>query len=374
MARRSEDERMVPAWLDRAVAIGWRVAFLVAVAFVLYLLLTYLRLIVLPVFVALVATAVIAPLVNILERRGIHRLAGTWIVFLGLTGLAGGFLVYVIPQLVDEFEGLDDTVAEAADDIREWLVDGPIGLSERQIDDAFGQVERQFEDNQETLVQGVISGALTAVEIIVGALVTLVLTFFFVKDGPRMVGWIQDQTPQRFGRDLAEVGRRSWSSLSAYFRGVTIDGLIEGTLMAIALIILGVPLVAPLAILTFLGGYVPFIGATLAGTVTAMVALATRGLGAAVVVIIVTIAIQNLENQLLQPLVMGKVTKLHPVVVLVAVTTGGILGGIPGLFVAVPITVVAVRVATYFIHEREPPEEPIDGSTGEPPLPIEAAG
>jgi putative heme transporter len=374
MARRSEDERMVPAWLDRAVAIGWRVAFLVAVAFVLYLLLTYLRLIVLPVFVALVATAVIAPLVNILERRGIHRLAGTWIVFLGLTGLAAGFLVYVIPQLIDEFEGLDDTVAEAADDIREWLVDGPIGLSERQIDDAFGQVERQFEDNQETLVQGVISGALTAVEIIVGALVTLVLTFFFVKDGPRMVGWIQDQTPQRFGRDLAEVGRRSWSSLSAYFRGVTIDGLIEGTLMAIALIILGVPLVAPLAILTFLGGYVPFIGATLAGTVTAMVALATRGLGAAVVVIIVTIAIQNLENQLLQPLVMGKVTKLHPVVVLVAVTTGGILGGIPGLFVAVPITVVAVRVATYFIHEREPPEEPIDGSTGEPPLPIEAAG
>jgi putative heme transporter len=374
MARRSDTERAVPGWLDRAVAIGWRVAFLVGVAFVLYLLLTYLRLIVLPIFVALIATAVISPAVNWLEGRGVHRLAGTWIVFLALAGATAGFFVYVIPQLVDEFQGLDDTVGEAVDDIRDWLVDGPLGLSERQLDDAIAQIETQFEDNQDTIVQGAITGAMTAVEIVVGALVTLVLTFFFVKDGPRMVAWIQEQTPQRFGRDIAEVGRRSWGSLSAYFRGVTIDGLIEGTLMAIALIILGVPLVAPLAILTFLGGYIPFIGATLAGAVTAMVALATRGLGAAIVVVIVTIAIQNLENQLLQPLVMGKVTKLHPVVVLVAVTTGGILGGIPGLFVAVPITVVAVRVATYFIHDREPPEQEAGPERGEGPWPIEAAG
>jgi putative heme transporter len=375
MADRAETERPVPSWLDRAVAIGWRVAFLIAVGFVIFLLLTRLRLIVLPVIIALVATAVLAPVVNWLEGRGVHRLLGTWMVFLGLMGVGAGFLYYLVPRLIEEFEGLDDTILEAGDEIREWLVEGPLGVTEQQIDDTFAQIEAQFEDNQDTVTEGVIAGAATALEIVVGALVAVVLTFFFVKDGPRIVGWILDQTPERFRTDAREVGERSWGSLGAYFRGVTIDGAIEGTLMAIALIVLGVPLVIPLATLTFLGGYIPFIGATLAGAITALVTLATRGPGAAIVVVLVTIAIQNLENQLLQPLVMGKVTKLHPVVVLIAVTAGGILGGIAGLFVAVPITVVAVRVATYFIHDRESPDaDQTDAHPPRAPLGVAPAG
>ncbi|MGH3001372.1 MAG: AI-2E family transporter [Gaiellaceae bacterium] len=196
-------------------------------------------------------------------------------------------------------------------------------------------------------VPTVLSGTMIAVELAVGTLLALFLLFFFLKDGDRIWAWVVRLFPGDARADVEAIGRRGWKVLGGYLRGVSIVALVDAVLIGGALAVLGVPFALPLALLTFLGGFLPIVGANLAGFAAAMVALVSDGLLTALVVAAVVLVVQQLEGHLLQPLIVGRSVRLHPVAILLAITAGGVLWGIPGAFLAVPLTAVSAAAASH---------------------------
>jgi putative heme transporter len=182
---------------------------------------------------------------------------------------------------------------------------------------------------------------------VVGALVTLFLLFFFVKDGPRFYGWLRAVVPESRRRNVEELVPEIWETLQSYLVGVVIIGLFDALFIGLALLIIGVPLVLPLAVLTFFAAFFPLVGAVVAGAVAGLVALVSGGIGDAVLVVASGLIVQQIEGNLLQPVVMGRQVQLHPAVTLLSVAAGGTVAGIAGAFLAVPVAAVTRRVLRY---------------------------
>lgn len=336
-----------PRWLVHWSAVAWRAGVLVAAAVLALYLLWRIRVAVVPVVVALLAATVLSPPVRWLERRGWPPVLATWAVFGGSLLVFGGFAWFAVPRVVDELQGIGDEVSTAWDELRDWLV-ANTGLTEGTLDRWQASVGDRLSGSRGSLVDGAFTSATLAVEIIAGALAAMVLTFFFVKDGPRISAWILDQLHGTVREDAAEVGRRAWRVLGGYVRGTTVNGLVEGSVTAVALVLLGVPLVVPLAVITFLAAYLPFVGAIVAGAIATAVALATEGWVTALLVLALYVAIQQLEGDLLAPLILGRTVKLHPVVILVSIVAFGVIAGIIGAFVAVPTVATIAAVVPHF--------------------------
>lgn len=332
----------VPRPLRRAADISWRFLVVAAAIGVVLLVLARLRLVVLPVVVALFLTVLLAPPVRWLERRGLPPLLATWLVLLVVLGSFAAVVYAVMPSVVSEFEGMGDAVSEGWDEVRDWLVDGPLDLEQEQIDDFFDRVGDEITEG--SVGEQLVTGAALAVEIVVGVLLTLVLLFFFVKDGPRMARWLLDRVPTEQQKTVAALARRGWWVLGAYFRGTALNGLVEAAASAIVLLVLGVPLVLPVALLFFFGAFFPLVGATVAGTVATLVTLVSVGTTEALIVLAAVIAIQQLEGNVLEPFILSRVMQLHPVVVLLALTAGAVTAGLAGAFLAVPVAAALVGV------------------------------
>src|SRR6266540_2166703 len=175
-------------------------------------------------------------------------------------------------------------------------------------------------------------------------LLSLVLTVVFIKDGDRMGNWFANHAGAR-ADDVRAAGRRAFETLGAYLRGQATVGLIDGVFIGIGLAVVGVPLAVPLAFLVFLGAFLPIVGAFLSGLIAALVALVSKGLVAALIIVGITILVQQLEGHVLAPLVLGRAVKLHPAVILLALTGGGVVGGIIGAALAVPSVAAATARA-----------------------------
>ena len=332
----------VPAALRQAGAVGWRVLVLLVLGWLALQLLVRLRLVVVPVIVGLFLTAMLLPPVDWLRDRGWPSAAATAAVLLAaVLGLAGaGYLlaVQVIPQLGQ----LSSQVSDSVDELQGWLVSGPIGLSQAQLLDLLERAQQELRERSDMLVQRALGWTTLLLELVAGALFAVVLAFFFLKDGPRMVDAALARVGGDPGRRLRAAGRRAWDTMGGYLRGVAVVGVVDGALIGLALVLLGVPLALPLAVLTAVGAFFPIVGAVTAGTLAALVALVSKGPVTALVVVSVTVLVQQLEGNLLQPVVMGRSLDLHPVVVMVALAVGGVLGGIVGAFLAVPVVAVAI--------------------------------
>ncbi len=356
-----------PALLREAATWSWTFLLVVAALTVSGLVLLRLRLVVVPIVVALLATTLLAPLVDWLARGRLPRLVATWAVFLG----AAAMLVLVgIPtarSVAGQFDAVAANVGQGVDDIRDWLADGPLGLSRDEIG---GYVETFTDEvrNSGALRSGVLSGAVLAAEVVTGGLLAIVLSFFFVKDGPRMSQWLLDHVPEDNRALVAALGRRAWTTLSGYVRGCAVVGAVDAVGIGLGLVVIGVPLVVPLMILTFMGAFFPIVGATVAGLIAALVALVNGGPVDALLVVAVVLVVQQVEGNVLEPLVMGKILRLHPTVILVALTAGSTLAGLLGAFLAVPVT--AVVAATANEHRRHQSRRqvivPVDGSRRKP--------
>lgn len=324
--------------LRRASDVAWRVLVVGLLAFVVGALLWKLRIVVLPVLIALLVSSVLAPLVVRLERRGWRTLPATLVVFFGfLLGLAA-VVAALIPSTVNELEGLGDTLEAALDDIEDWLVDGPLGLERADVeevtDDPGGKLSDLVRESSDRLA----SGARTVGEVLAGALLSVVLSFLFLKDGRRFQQWTLAHLPARHHAVARAAGRRALEALSGFLRGAAILGLLEGITIGVTLWLVGAPLPVPVAVFTFLAAFFPIVGAILAGAIAVLVTLTSQGFGAAVIVLVVAVVVQQLDGDLLAPWIYGRSLQLHPAVVLIALTVGGALGGIAGAFVAVPVS------------------------------------
>lgn len=336
----------MPRSLELAAALSWRALICAAAVVLAAVILARLRLVVLPIAVAVLLATVLTPPTRALRRRGVPAGAAAATVLLGaLAALAGAVTLVALP-VWDERDRVDRGVRGGVERMGDWLVDGPLGLSERQVDHAIGRAFDQLRDHGDAIAGGLVSGGLLALELLAGSLLALVLLFFALKDGERLWSFVVGLFPERRRGDVSAIGARAWVALGAYLGGVATVALVDAVFIGLGLYVIGVPLVLPLAVLTFLGGFIPIVGATAAGFAAAMVALVSEGVGGAVLVIGVVLAVQQLEGHLLQPLIVGRRVQLHPVAVILAVATGAVVWGIPGAFLAVPLTVVLAASAS----------------------------
>jgi predicted PurR-regulated permease PerM len=361
----------VPGWLSRSASVSWRLLVVAAAIGVLGFLLVYLRLVVLPVIVALFLSTLLAPPAGWLRARGWPPLAATWVVIGGAVLVIAGASAALAPQIGPEIGTLRDQVTAGLDDVQRWLREGPLQISDTQLSELLDRARQEAQANSRALTRGVLSGATLAVEVVTGGLLSLVLTFFFVKDGDRIGNWFARQAGSR-SDDVRAVGRRAFETLGAYLRGQATVGLIDGVFIGIGLAVVGVPLAVPLAFLVFLGAFLPIVGAFLSGLIAALVALVSKGLVAALIIVGITIFVQQLEGHVLAPLVLGRAVKLHPVVILLALTGGGVVGGIIGAALAVPAVAVVTSVGSYLrehpdvLERLEPSTLRADGRAGVP--------
>jgi len=327
----------VPEGLRRVSELGWRFLVLAATTVVLALLLARLRVVLVPTAVALLIACALWPLALRLRRVGVPPALTALLLLLGLAATVALAVAILAPRAADEFGELDVTVAGGVDRIEDWLTKRPLNLPSARVESFFDRAEGDARNAAGDLVGGAVGGAMLALEVVVGTLLTLVLAFFFLKDGDRLWAWVRASLLARWsGAD--EAGLRVRDVLAGYVRGTTIVALVDAVAIGFGLLLLGVPLVIPLAVLTFFGGFVPLVGATVAGFAAIMVALFSEGVLAAVFVLALVLGVQQLEGNVLQPFVVGRQVRLHPVVVLLAVSVGSVLWGIAGAFLAVPLT------------------------------------
>lgn len=338
------ERRSVPRWLEASAAVGWRLLVVAASLALLTYILVKLRLIVVPVIVALLLSTLLVPPARWLERRGWPALLSTFAVLLGAVALAVGLMSFIGLRVAAEADDLGDAVRQGFGQVQQWATDGPLQLSDEQLAGYADQALTQLRENTDVLAGGLLAGAALAAELVAGALIAVVVLFFFIKDGERLAAWARDRFPSGQRDRVVAGGRRAWDTLRRYLGGQAVTGLVDGAVIGIGLVIIGIPLALPLATLTFFGAFFPLVGATLAGLVAVLVALASGGLVDALLVLALVVVVQQVEGDVLAPLVLGRAVRLHPVVILLGLTAGGVIGGVLGAFLAIPLIGVAVAV------------------------------
>jgi|tagenome__1003787_1003787.scaffolds.fasta_scaffold20852154_2 predicted PurR-regulated permease PerM len=345
--------RGVPRSLVLASELGWRFLVVVGAIAVLAYGLWYIRLVALPAFLALLLSTILVPPARALRRRGLRPALATFIVFLGGLLVVAGVGALVVPAFASEVGKLSDTVTGGAQELGRLLA-GPLGLSHDQVQSAIDSVSRKLHASGGDIASGVMSGAVIAGQIVAAALLTLVLLFFYVKDGASLWRWTVRLFPAGVRPRVDDAGRQSWLMLGAYVRGQALVATVDAVFIGIGLAIIGLPLVLPLAVLIFVGAFVPIVGAFVAGAAAVLIALVSKGAGAALVVLGINLAVQQLEGNVLYPMIMRKTIELHPVATLLIVGAGGVLAGIIGALVAVPIAAVVATVLP-ILRGHEPP-------------------
>ena len=265
-----------------------------------------------------------------------------------------GVLAVVVPPAAGELDDLDVTISGGVEVVQRWLSDGVLGFSGDQVAAWLEQVERQVRDNAADLARGAVTGATLVAEVLVGLSLAVVLLFFLLKDGEDIWAWLCDLFPARHRTDVHDIGASVWATLGGYLRGVTLVALFDAVFIGLALVIAGVPLVVPLVVLTFLGAYVPIVGALVAGLAAVLVALVAVGPVGAIVVALAVLIVQQVESNVFQPVVVGRSVRVHPVGILLGVTAGAVLAGIVGAIVAMPAVAVCAAVLRYLRFERPP--------------------
>ena len=308
---------------------------------------------ILPVLLALIVSTVVWPPVKYMKKIGIPAaLASLLSIILGL-GLIAGIIALITPSIVSQAPQLVDSASIGIRRLQDWIQGPPLNINDDQINDGINQAVGFLQDRGEDIAGGVFAGVSTLGSVVVTLLLVLVLTFFFVKDGPRFLPWLRGVTGRRAGRHLTEVLTRAWVTLGGFIRTQAIVSFVDAFFIGIGLVILGVPLAWALAVLTFLGGFIPIVGAFTAGALAVLVAFVSNGLTTAIIVLALVIAVQQLEGNVLQPVLQSRSMDLHPVVILLAVAGGGTLFGILGAFLAVPVAAVVAVVIRYISEQMD---------------------
>jgi putative heme transporter len=352
----------VPVGLDRAAGWAWRLLLCAAAVSAVVVLLWYLRVIVLPVIVAITIAPALTPLEDRLRRAGLGRAAPGTALVIGLLVLAGLFAV-VTASVVQEYDELVASVRAGLDDLTDWLEGDPLNVSlERDLD---GSLRSAWQSTSSYLV----SGARSGVAVLTGIVLVVALLYFILRDGRSLWRRVLDRFPEELQGRVDRAGLHAWSVLGGYVRGTALIAAIDATLIGIGLWILGVPLAFALAVIIFLGAFIPFVGATLSGLFAVLVALADGGPGMALIALGIVLGVQFLEGNFLQPIIQSRTVDLHPAIILLAVAAGGSLFGILGAYLAVPMTAVAYAILTAIRAEEAVLEAPLPPPDGPDPVP-----
>jgi putative heme transporter len=336
----SLDDTDVPHSLRISAAWSWRLIVVGLVGYVGLRFIGLVSVVVVPLAIALLLTALLGPAVGWLLKLHLPRSLATFLVLICGLGAVAGTLTLVVNQFIDGVPQLTEKASAGVRQIQDWARTGPLHLSDHQVDQAIDSAQSWINDNTSSLTSTGISTAATVFELLTGLLLVLFSTFFFLRDGRKIWRFVVRLFPVNARWSLADAGDASWATLGAYVRATVLVAFIDAVGIGLALVLLHVQFPFPLAALVFLGAFVPIVGASVSGAVAVLVALVTQGWVVALITLGAVILVQQLEGHVLQPLIMGRAVALHPLAVIIGIACGVVLAGIIGALVAVPLIAV----------------------------------
>ncbi|WP_426568821.1 AI-2E family transporter [Streptomyces canus] len=354
-APRPDPAQVVPWGVRVAAEAGWRLLVLAGTVWVLMKVISAVQLVVLAFVVALLLTALLEPTVARLRRRGVPQgLATALTAILGFVviGLMGWFVTW---QVMENIDDLSDQVQDGIDDLRNWLLNSPFHVTDKQINAIAKNLREAVGANTDEITSAGLEGVTVVVEALTGILLSFFATLFLLYDGKRIWEWTLKLVPAAARPGVAGAGPRAWATLTAYVRGTVVVALIDAIFIGLGIYFLDVPMAVPLAVFIFLFSFIPLVGAVASGALAVVVALVTQGVFTAVMTLAVVLAVQQIEGHILQPFILGRAVRVHPLAVVLAVASGGMIAGIGGAVVAVPLVAVTNTVVTYLhAYSREP--------------------
>ncbi|WP_370414663.1 AI-2E family transporter [Streptomyces fradiae] len=347
VAARPDPVAAIPWGMRVAAEASWRLLVFAGTVWVLMKVISSVQLVVLAFVAALLITALLQPTVALLRRKGLPRGLATAVTAVSgfvIMGLVGWFVVW---QVMDNIDSLSDRVKDGIEELKRWLLDSPFHVTEQQINEIAKNLSDTIGSNAEQITSAGLQGVTVVVEAMTGILLAMFSTLFLLYDGKKVWEWTLKLVPAQARPGVAGAGPRAWRTLTAYVRGTVLVALIDAVFIGLGLWFLEVPMAVPLAVFIFLFAFIPLVGAVVSGALACVVALVTNGVFTALMVLVVVLAVQQIEGHVLQPFILGRAVRVHPLAVVLAVAAGGLTAGIGGAVVAVPLVAVANTVVGY---------------------------
>lgn len=352
------EDSTVPALLRHAAAWSWRLLLVAAVAYLTFKVADALRLFVIPLIAAMLLSALLQPLTALLRRHGLSALAATWCTLLATIAVLAGLGTLVTNRVQADYPRLAAEVRSTVREVKAYLAGPPFRLSGHRLNQLSSKLLTYLSQHKSVVAGTVLTGGRYFIEVLTGLILTFFITFFLLKDGHKIWSWLISGLRPVARSRAHRAGDAAWQALVSYVRGTTVVAAIHALFIGLALWLIGVPLLVPLVILVFIAAYVPLIGILVVGALAILVTLATKGWVGAVILLAVFLAENQVESHLLQPLVVGRIVRLHPLAIIVVLAVGGIVAGIPGAIVAVPTAAVVSYAWPYLKGEPDPTAGP----------------
>jgi predicted PurR-regulated permease PerM len=344
-------------WIRTAGDYAWRILALGAVAYFAVMLLAKLSLVVIPFLASILITAVLHPLAARLRRSGMPRGLATILTLLIAVVILGGLITVVVVRAAEQAPQLGNEINNLLPHIKRWLINGPLQLNPTTVNNLNNTISKDISKNSSAIASTALSTTKTVVDFLGGLVLAIFSTVFLLYDGARVWGFLLKAVPRDARASVDSAGRAAWVTISYYVRGTLIVATFHGVAVAATLTGLGVPLAFPLAVLVALGSFVPLVGAVVTGVLAVAVAGLSQGLVAAIVMAAVLLLENQIEGHLLQPFVVGRYVRIHPLAVVLSLASGGILFGIVGAVIAVPVVAVINSAVRALLEVRDHPKE-----------------
>ncbi|MBU7599115.1 AI-2E family transporter [Streptomyces sp. P38-E01] len=361
-----EPPTVVPWGLRVAAEAGWRLLVLAGVVWVLIQVIGAISMLVIAFSAGLLLTALLQPTVARLRRWGLARGLATATVFSGGFGALGLIGWFVVWQVMENQEDLVKQIQSGVDELRTRILDSPFQVTDAQLNDLADNLNSWIGEHSQELTSAGLEGASYVVEFLTGAALAAFVTLFLLYDGRRIWDWCLKFVPSVAREGVAGAGPRAWATLTGYVRGTVIVAFIDAVGIGVGIYFLGVPMAVPLAVIVFIFAFVPIVGALVSGSLAVVVAFVTNGIGTALLVLGVVLLVQQIEGNILQPFILGRLVQVHALGVVLAVTAGTLLAGIPGAVVAVPLVAVTNTVVGYlraYAEQQNPDHRAHHGAT-----------
>jgi predicted PurR-regulated permease PerM len=356
----SQADAAVHPIVRKTAAWCWRLLIILGAFVALLWVVVHVEVIVVPVLLAIMLTAMLLPVVDLLDRRGLPRGVAVFAVLLSGFVVVGGILTFVVTQFIEGTPALVDQVTRSITSAKEWMTTGVFShFSSEQINSATEAAIDALKNNQAKLTSGALSTAGTITEIVTGALLVFFTLIFLLHGGRHIYAYVTTIFPSTVRDRVQDAGRAGFHSLIGYVRATFLVALVDAVGIGTGLAIMGIPLALPLASLVFLGAFIPLVGAVIAGGLAVIVALIAKGWVFALIAFGLIIAVQQLEAHVLQPLVMGRAVSVHPLAVVLAIAAGAVLAGIIGALLAVPAVAFANSAMRVLVADDPEAEEAI---------------
>jgi predicted PurR-regulated permease PerM len=335
----------VPYGVRLATDWAWRLILIAAFVYLLLRLLGIFEVIVVPFLIAMLLVALTRPVTDLLTRwlpRGVAALLTVALVI----AIVAGLVTLVTTQIASGFPDLEKQASSGLTEVQHWLATGPLHITTDQLAGYVGRLQASLSTHTGTLVSSAFSAASTVSDVLAAIFIALFSTYFMLAQGDVIWGWILKALPDVAQEPMDVAGRRGWVTLTSYIRATVLVAATDALGIGIGAAILGVPLAVPLGVLVFLGAFIPVVGALISGIVAVLVALVSDGFVTALIMLAIVVAVQQVEAHVLQPFLMGRAVRVHPLAVILGIAAGALAAGIVGALFAVPIIAVGNTIGS----------------------------